>query len=73
MHQDLEMSRSLAGRIDDRAAERHIARRCTGLGDQRALTRMLGLDAAPAPKAFSPAERRAAPDGFRRGRSGRRS
>jgi hypothetical protein len=53
------------------AAELYIGDQASGLGDQRMLTQMLGLDAAPEPKTFSSADRRAVPDTFRRrGRRG---
>lgn len=55
------------------AAELYIASRCTGLADQRALTEALGLGPAPGPRRFDSAAHRAVPDGFRRGRTGRRS
>lgn len=53
------------------AAELYIHDQASDLGDQRMITQMLGLDAAPEPKTFSSAERRAVPDTFRRhGRRG---
>lgn len=55
------------------AAERFIRARSDGLGDQKMLTQMLGLDAAPEPKRFHAAHRRAVPDEFRRKTAGRRS
>lgn len=54
------------------AAELYICDRADDLADQRLLTQALGLDAAPEPKTFSSAERRAVPDEFRRKTSGRR-
>jgi hypothetical protein len=55
------------------AAELFIGDNCAGLADQRELTEALGLCPAPGKRTFSTAARRAVPDGFRRGRTGRRS
>lgn len=55
------------------AAELYIGDQAGCLTDQRLLTQALGLDAAPEPKVFGSAERRAVPDAFRRKTAGRRS